>query len=66
MPKFAIALIAVFTILQPLAAFAAPNPKYCVSLRKHFDACEKYQIAHGKPVVRTCTKFLTEMKKAGC
>jgi hypothetical protein len=66
MRKFALVLIAVFVILQPLAAFATPNPKYCVSLRKHFDACETYQIKHGKPVKPTCTKYLTEMKKAGC
>jgi len=66
MHKFALALIAVFVVLQSLAAFAAPNPKYCVSLRKHFDACESYQIKHGKPIAPTCTKYLTEMKKAGC
>jgi hypothetical protein len=66
MRKFALVLIAAFAILQPLAVVAAPNPKYCLSLRKHFDACEKYQIAHGKPVAPTCTKYLTEMKKAGC
>jgi hypothetical protein len=66
MQKLALVPIAVFAILQPFAASAAPNPKYCLSLRKHFDACEKYQIAHGKPIKPTCTKYLTEMKKAGC
>jgi hypothetical protein len=67
MQEFAlVALIATVAILQPLAASAAPNPKYCVSLRKHFDVCEKYQIAHHKPIKPTCTKYLTEMKKAGC
>jgi hypothetical protein len=63
MPKFALVLIAAFAVLQP--ASAAPNPKYCVSLRKHFDACETYQIKHGKPVAPTCSKYLAEMKKAG-
>jgi hypothetical protein len=52
--------------LAALAASAAPNPKYCLSLRKHFGVCEKYQIAHHKPVQPTCSKYLTEMKKAGC
>jgi hypothetical protein len=66
MPKFALALIAAFAILHPLAASAAPNPKYCMSLRKHFDACESAQIAHHKPVKPTCSKYLSEMKKAGC
>jgi hypothetical protein len=66
MRKFTLVLIAAFVILPPLAASAAPNPKYCVSLRKHFDACQTYQIKHGKPVKPTCTKYLTEMKKAGC
>jgi hypothetical protein len=66
MRKCTFVLTAAFAILQPLTALAAPNPKYCVSLRKHFDACETYQIKHGKPVAPTCTKYLTEMKKAGC
>jgi hypothetical protein len=48
--------------LPPLAASAAPNP----NMRKHFDACESAQIAHHKPVQPTCSKYLTEMKKAGC
>jgi hypothetical protein len=29
-------------------------------------SCETSQIAHHKPVQPTCTKYLTEMKKAGC
>jgi hypothetical protein len=66
MPKFAMALIAGFAILQPLAAFAAPNPKYCLDLRTRYDRCENYQIKHHKPVAPTCTKYLTALKKAGC
>ncbi len=66
MPKFVLAVLAAFAILQPLAASATPNPKYCVSLRTRFDWCEKYQIAHHKPVKPACSKYLTEMKKAGC
>jgi hypothetical protein len=60
------ALLAALAILQPLAASAAPNPKYCRELRMEFDRCETYQIKHHKPVEPTCTKYLTEMKKAGC
>jgi hypothetical protein len=66
MRKFALLTTATFWLLHPLAASAAPNPKYCVSLRKHFDVCEKVQIAHHKPVTPTCSKYLAEMKKAGC
>jgi hypothetical protein len=61
-----LALLAAFPILQPLATHAAPNPKYCRDLRTGFDRCETYQIKHHKPVKPTCTKYLTEMKKAGC
>jgi len=46
--------IATFAIQQPLAASAAPNPKYCRELRMEFDRCEKYQIAHHRPVQPTC------------
>jgi hypothetical protein len=66
MREVVLSLIAMLWILQPLAASAGPNPKYCVSLRTGFDRCEKYQITHNKPVQPTCTKYLTEMKKAGC
>jgi hypothetical protein len=66
MRKCAFVLIAAFVILQPLAALAAPNPKYCLDLRTRFDRCETYQIKHNKPVAPTCTKYLTALKKAGC
>ena len=66
MRELVLTSIAALPILHPLAASAAPNPKYCLSLRKHFDACETSQIAHHKPVKPTCTKYPTEIKKADC
>ena len=52
--------------MQPLLAFAAPNPQLCLALRKRLDICEKNQISQHKPVFPACLRYWDAMKKAGC
>jgi hypothetical protein len=57
MRKLALAAIAILLVLESSPAAAAPNAKYCVSLHKHFDACETSQIAHHRPVKPACSNI---------